>query len=1014
MNSLPKRPKRGETEEDLLRQQKQFLTQNNIKQNDYISQQIDDQNSEPEKTIADNHDLPQIVTNIVEKNVDNFGEFFAKSDSIFRQTSDGFPKAVRRGDNLVTNSGKSLFAQHMSKVCPQNTVQSFATTSSEAMDSSPNNLMTTESVISGEGLGINDWNSDINRIRKENEELIEKMDVKEIEEMQRELRSKLSKKTIDFLVNKKKKTINKDLNIENKTNDIEMTVQVIDEKDLPIKPKEVIENKWLNMDVIESDKLLWMRDIEEPKIIEDKSAEQTLSARFDFEANLVDNSNREIQVHSGLYHHQEEESSAGYTIQELYTLIQSKFSSQKVLGLQVLAKLLTKAYNGMFDICFNESLIEQLMKNSALVLVTRVALDDTAETVWRVAINALHAMLCNTIVDELFLDRGFALFSQCLPIDDNVIKNLKPSYDSTKLDELTDEQLMKLDVIYCLVSRTSLLQRIRYLFEYNKSQLDSKSVNDLLDILLRIARHSPESRQSIVKYPYLLDTIVKNFIPVSVITTNAVFSKPNPRALKLIRLLSANDFQTSIEILNAFPQLIEALKVYLTLNPENCVNSEEILMVSIESLRVWISFLSQNLCIEDFWQMFPIVIKQLQYCSTLDPIGHENNFDFQYASTLIFVIKTLVEHKPECNSFNDLVLMTAMNWFTLIKNTVIVPNFDANLCLLSAVEFLLMTQYNVQRLQEVISQTIDSQTFSTKFINGLIENSNLIHLSSEIEANKRDSSNLPSFGSVSYGTLQTTYFMNNESPICLLLAIIKVMKTSSNDKLLNRLDYIKAYALKVVKNLKYNSKLNLFDCYELNLMSELCLFCCSVPSIGFENIDCFLNLSILMICFIKNNSIKRNLLLKVVFNEEIHCFRITENMAELSLREDTNSEAIKESFFVIKALYEKYSDFNVFYWPFDPLLKAVQNKSGTNQEVYDCLTFICLLVKNHRNYFKQMMSSSSALFCLISSVFLISEQVFFDNSVQSLMNLLLKKLLTIGIKCRIEDRVPYYETTGDL
>ena len=238
------------------------------------------------------------------------------------------------------------------------------------------------------------------------------------------------------------------------------------------------------------------------------------------------------------------------------------------------------------------------------------------------------------------------------------------------------------------------------------------------------------------------------------------------------------------------------------------------------------------------------------------------------------------------------------------------------------------------------------------------------------------------------------------------------MKISSNDKILNRLDSIKDYALKVSKNLKFNSKFNLFDCYELNLLSELCLLCTSVPLI--EDIDCYLNLSVLMISFLKNKSIKENILNELIFNETIYCLKITENMAELSLKDDNNYEVIKESFTAIKALYEKYSDFSSIYWPFDPLLEGVKNKKTTNQEIYDCLTFICLLVKNHSNYFQQMISSSSLLFCYISSVFLISEEVFFDNSVQNVMNFLLKRLISDGIKCRIEDTIPYFETAGDL
>lgn len=66
-----------------------------------------------------------------------------------------------------------------------------------------------------------------------------------------------------------------------------------------------------------------------------------MSARFDFSGNLVD-PEKDIPTTAGLHHHGEEPSQAGYTLEELYVLVRSLNTSQKVLALSTLANIMRK------------------------------------------------------------------------------------------------------------------------------------------------------------------------------------------------------------------------------------------------------------------------------------------------------------------------------------------------------------------------------------------------------------------------------------------------------------------------------------------------------------------------------------------------------------------------------------------------------------------------------------------------------------------------------------------------
>ncbi|CAG2121206.1 unnamed protein product [Medioppia subpectinata] len=206
-------------------------------------------------------------------------------------------------------------------------------------------------------------------------------------------------------------------------------------------------------------------------------------------------------------------------------------------------------------------------------------------------------------------------------------------------------------------------------------------------------------------------------------------------------------------------------------------------------------------------------------------------------------------------------------------------------------------------------------------------------------------------------------------------------------------------------------------------LSEICSLCfaTSIASTtsSAEDIHCYHNLALLMISFTPNETIKHKLLTEVVFNKTIHAIEssgIAGHMSELSLRDKEFEPNIVDNLDSIKTLYGKHSRFDSHHWLFDPLIRSVETKNSvTLDEIRACLVFISAVVKRHRNYCQQLIQSSSAFYCLISSVFLISEEVFFDDGVQRLLYVILKTLLAgDGIRCQISDRVPYYDTCGDF
>ena len=114
---------------------------------------------------------------------------------------------------------------------------------------------------------------------------------------------------------------------------------------LPIKPSKDM----VHMDVVESDKLEWLKDVSanpsakkipmrddtatDNEVADDDGTSSSVEIRFDFEGRIVD-AEAQYPTASALYHH-DDQTRAGYTLQELFSLARSQFTQQRVIALRL-------------------------------------------------------------------------------------------------------------------------------------------------------------------------------------------------------------------------------------------------------------------------------------------------------------------------------------------------------------------------------------------------------------------------------------------------------------------------------------------------------------------------------------------------------------------------------------------------------------------------------------------------------------------------------------------------------
>ncbi|KAK9533712.1 hypothetical protein VZT92_008813 [Zoarces viviparus] len=527
-----------------------------------------------------------------------------------------------------------------------------------SMDTEPT-AVSGPSLLSGRGLGGPDSSGETTRIHRENQAKLQAMSQSEILQEQKKLLSQLDPRLVDFVKARKAQSVPSSASASKqprgksskdsfpledvsrqsassgaavlfqKPREVEMereeedlpTPPAVTEKELLLKPQK----EWVHMDKLEPEKLEWMRDLPAPRR---KGTKKAMQARFDFAGTLVPPT-EDLPTHLGLHHHGEEPERAGYSLQELFLLSRSQLIQQRSLALGTLANILSKARAGEYLSVLKGSVVSTLL-DAGLLFLLRFALDDGVEGVMSAAVHALKALLvCDD--DEECLDCTFSWFHglasfPLLPSaqeeedeEDEGLPECMKETAKEKEERKSDHDVARQDVVKGLL-KMKLLPRLRYILEVFRPS--PRVVQDVLQILTRIARHSSSSATQVLDCPRLMETVLSEFLPASWTAPSSsipqsVYGLPLASAMKLLRVLATSGRHACARLLNSLG-VKERLPCLLSAEPgELLLEPAEALRLSTEAYRLWAVAAGYGQACKLYIDLYPGLAKTLQSLHTV-------------------------------------------------------------------------------------------------------------------------------------------------------------------------------------------------------------------------------------------------------------------------------------------------------------------------------------------------------------------------------------------------------------
>ncbi|XP_074548093.1 RNA polymerase II-associated protein 1 isoform X2 [Halichoeres trimaculatus] len=625
-------------------------------------------------------------------------------------TGMAFPRVMHRSETSsqvpVSSAGskKSIFACHLAALrlkegrtplhcAPGHSEQnqppetSMETTQSETTDDTSGPRL-----VSGQGLQGPDGSAETMRIHRENQAKIQAMTQAEIAEEQRKLVSQLDPRLVEFVRSRRAQSVPSSASpsrqpqgkssegkfpldnlsresdsssaaaVSENTPEVEMEEEeeeemsappALTEEDLPVKPQK----EWIHMNKLEPEKLEWMRKLPAPRR---KGTKKAMQARFDFAGNLIPPT-EDLPTHLGLHHHGEEPERAGYSLQELFLLSRSKATPQRCLALSTLAHILSKARAGEYASVLTGSVMSTLL-DAGLLFLLRFALDDGVEGVMSAAVHALRALLV-CAEDEECVDATFSWYHglatfPLLPSaqeeedeEDEGLPDIMKETAKEKEEKKSDHDVARQDVVKGLL-KMKLLPRLRYILEVVRPS--PPVVQDVLEVLTRITRHSSSSATQVLDCPRLMETVMSEFLPTSWTAPSSplppvVYGQPLSSAMKLLRVLGTSGRHACARLLNSL-KARERLSCLLSVEPsELLLEPSEALRITTEAFRLWAVAAGYGQACKLYIDLYPSLAKALQSVHrVLNPSDPLWPLQLQWVLALLSLL-TQVTHTAGCH-----------------------------------------------------------------------------------------------------------------------------------------------------------------------------------------------------------------------------------------------------------------------------------------------------------------------------------------------------------------------------
>uniref|UniRef100_A0A8C0HN65 RNA polymerase II associated protein 1 n=1 Tax=Buteo japonicus TaxID=224669 RepID=A0A8C0HN65_9AVES len=505
-------------------------------------------------------------------------------------------------------------------------------------------------LITGEGLGSQKSEQEVQAIHKENLEKLQSMSEEEILQEQERLLAQLDSSLVAFLKSRRggnegqKKELKMEQNrpeefveslpvarhgvgssLSTQESGLEESVRLPffppnKDDDLPVKPKK----EWIHMDNVEFEKLEWMKDLPSPR---QKKTKKGMQARFSLKGELIP-ADADLPTHLGLHHHGEEAERAGYSLQELFHLSRSQVTQQRTLALQVLGRIVQKARAGEFTSSLKGSIL-RLLLDAGFLFLLRFSLDDAVDNVMAASVGALRALLVS-LDDEKYLDWTFSWYQgmAAFPFvpsneeeeeeEEEELNGTEKSQDKKLKDEnKPDPDVARYDVVKGLL-KTRIQHRLRYILEVVRPV--PTVVLDILHILTHIARHSSEACNQLLDCPRLIETIVREFLPTQwdpqVAEPGCLLTSLHgvacATAMKFIRVLASGGRNATARLLNKF-EMKSRLSRFIAEDPlDLLLPREEAIRLSTEAFRLWAVAAGYGQACDLYRDLYPVLVRILQ------------------------------------------------------------------------------------------------------------------------------------------------------------------------------------------------------------------------------------------------------------------------------------------------------------------------------------------------------------------------------------------------------------------
>ncbi|KAF9582641.1 RNA polymerase II associated protein 1 [Lunasporangiospora selenospora] len=369
--------------------------------------------------------------------------------------------------------------------------------------------------------------------------------------------------------------------------------------------------------------------------------------RFDFSGKIL--GGQDVPVHLGLHHHGVDPTKAGYTLSELLHLVRSTVPSQRILPLNILAKILRNCRNpDLAPFETRSGILRWLIDRLRAPVYLRAALDDKTDSGVVAAVNVIHAWIqpednlgqATDVWDTLdLLYRGHERINlgfkrQTITRFANMeLKSdtLRSSQEQAEAEETIGGHaaLASKEPVEGLVAM-DIFPRLRYILAV--CQLPAPTNVQVIDILITLARFSPEAVKGIFECEGLLSALVGRFAAITW-----------PSELNDLELCCTSKVITLLDIVIRSSRKIASAVIeeghvepflrFLALTPEATASNKQSFIIQTQALKLFRSLASYGL-----------------YCNVMVDILHPVLLQ-DIAQTITNVSRPIQDQDPVVKSF---------------------------------------------------------------------------------------------------------------------------------------------------------------------------------------------------------------------------------------------------------------------------------------------------------------------------------------------------------------------------